>query len=360
MLNSQRDFFIEEKKQEPAHSKGYRMHADYEVKYPFPALSIDGSTLINQGEIFTLVALPGSGKTQIVELIVCIFLARILDVEIDNNGIELGIPRSKRLLYIDTERPTDDCSASFTRIRRRMRDCAGLIDEQRYLSQVDFLCFSGMSREECCKNLEDLLQTGNYGMVILDGVLDFAPGLNADTENMEFVRGFLRLLAEKYELAMMVTIHPNKGTDTIAGNLGSYLYRWCRAMLLIRKVDGIRELTSEFPQGKLSKSNKPISIFFRWDEQEEMMMPCDKPEQKKPQLISSSSIVEKIFREKQTTQLSASELTEAYMKAKNVREESARKHIAGLVDDGFLQRFGKSRGTYYKIEFQNNDDPAPF
>jgi len=337
----------------------HSMSLAYEIKYSLPAILIGKATLIKMGEIFTLVAPPGTGKTQMCELLFCLFLAQLHQIEIDNFNIKLNIPEGKECLLLDTERPLDDCRLSFERIYRRIKADQHpkvLDQEKERFRQADYQCWVDIPTvEERRVALERMLAAGNVGLLIIDGFLDFVKSMNDEAEAAEAVR-WLRYLANKHEFAAVVTMHPNKGTETMAGHLGAFLYRWSRAVMLMKSHENDREvkvLTSNFVQGKLSHSNEQPEIYYKWDEELKMMVSVDDaPVRQAPNafLWSNFEIIFKAYEaEKGQSKMPSGILHERYATQIEKKVSTARTHIAKAVDGDLLLKEGEGKNTLYSI-----------
>ncbi|HEY8400501.1 MAG TPA: DUF6371 domain-containing protein, partial [Cytophagaceae bacterium] len=249
---------------EPELNLSFKMNIHYKVKYSEPAIKWQGKRLINIGEIFTLVALPGSGKSQLTEILGSQFIASKNNFEIDSLGFE--VISTKSCLIIDTERSLDDNRYGFDRIIRRTEALKrNLINHKSGdIIDLDYRCFIEIdSLELRKKELQNLVETNEFSLVIIDGILDFSKGLNNEEDAADLIR-WLRALANKHEFALAVTIHPNKGTEKIAGHLGAFLYRFSRAVLLVRTTQAdkdIKEITQKFEQGKTSHAGSLEDVY---------------------------------------------------------------------------------------------------
>lgn len=249
-----------------------RMTFKHKKRNSGPALTLNNTNLISFGEIFAVIGLPGQGKSAICECITATALGR------PNFGFQYN-GDGRKVLMIDTERTPDDVSESYRNILKRMGtnpplDADGEIDNLRYLA------FSEVGKVTDLKTLfEREVSTGDYGIVILDGILDLAMSMNDDQDATALIK-WVRALAVKYNVAIVVTMHPNKGAETMAGHLGAFLYRWARAILFIRtsKHDRhIKEITGEPEQAKLSHGSLAEfePIYFCWDADLAMLVPCN-------------------------------------------------------------------------------------
>jgi len=344
---------------------GFEMTLAYEIKHKDPAIKINGDTVINPCELFTLVSLPGAGKTNISEVIITCHIAASNEIELpDNFGIEV-FPRGKKCLLIDTERPYDDNRVSLGRICKRLniKTNSHLVVNDK-LKDLTFRVFTELHElAERKAALAKLISSGEYEFVILDGVLDFVPGLNEEVEVKETIL-WLRALATKWDLSIITTIHPNKGTDTIAGHLGGYLYRYSRACLLIKSNENdksVRELTPCFPQGKLSHCDIANfeTVYFSWDREQMLMTSTTEPDEIKTPNYKGD-IIRQVMNEfiiNGKPKVLASEAKARYCEIVRITENTAKKHFQSAVSDGLLKSTGSTRSIKYIL---NEEDDVPF
>ena len=249
-----------------------RMTFNYKKKNSTPALLSGNTTLINYGELFVIVGLPGQGKTAICESNIVAQHTRKQYFGFTFNS------RGGKALLADTERHPDDVSDSYNNIAKRIGNPQ--LDKDGEIK--DLVCLSlaeHASAEELKGILERELSTGEYELVILDGILDFCLSMNDDKDATDVVK-WARMLAVKHNIALILTLHPNKGTETLAGHLGAFLYRWARAILFVRSVKNdksVKELTAEPDMAKLSHGDAASfqPVYFTWDPNYQLLMPCD-------------------------------------------------------------------------------------
>src|ERR1019366_1327426 len=283
---------------------GFLMNLNYERKQSQPALMLKEVTLINPGEIFAIVALPGTGKSMLMEFFISVMLAAKHNIDTDTGGFNFILPTGKNALYIDAERTHDDCRDGFDRIYRRLNIHLrpNLLDNDSAIKGLNLYCFIELETiEKRRAALELHIENGNYAFVIIDGILEFSP-LNDEIISAESIR-WIRALANKpgKEFAVILTMHPNKGTETMAGHLGAFLYRYCRACFIIKKHEynpEIKLMTNNFPQGKLSHGGGEVRALFKWCDEKKMLMPvCDEPEKPTKNNDSEIQIIKEIFNE---------------------------------------------------------------
>ena len=306
------------------------------------ALFLGDIPLVSKGELCTIVALPSSGKSNVCEGIVASYTRAKGYEPLDAlNFVCPSEHAKKKILWIDTERTTNDLLWSVQRLKRRCQ-----INVAQLSECLDFYSFVEIANPaEALTELTKLVSSGNYDAVILDGIFDFCPDIN-HIEKATLVVKELRAMAVKYNIVLITTIHPNKGTDVIAGHLGAMLYRFSRAILYIEKqANGTRRLTSEIGQGKLSYSSEPANSHFKWCDADNMFISCE------PQTTTPTSyniaIIREIFGDE--TKLLASSFKEKYKAKTGLGDEAFKKHVKALKDDKVIESIGNTTNTIYKL-----------
>lgn len=269
-----------------------RMTFKYQKKNATPALLLKETVLINYGEIFVIVGLPGQGKTAVCEGIVCAGLGtEHFGFKFNSNG--------KRILFIDTERHPDDVSDSYHNISKRLGEPK--LDNEGEIESLSHLSLAEYGKVDDLKFiLQRELSTGTYSLAVLDGIIDFCNSMNDDKDATELVK-WIRMLAVKFNVAIVSTIHPNKGSESIAGHLGAFLYRWARAILYVRTCKGdksIKELTGEPDMAKLSHGGltELTPVYYSWDPNLQLLMPCEyEPQQDRGKADKMRSALKIVF-----------------------------------------------------------------
>ena len=306
------------------------------------ALFLGEIPLLSKGEIATIVALPSSGKSNVCEGIVASYTRAKGFEPLDAlNFVCPAEHATKKILWIDTERTNNDLLWSVQRLKRRCK-----LDANQLSNHLDFYSFVEIaSPAEALTELTKLVSSGDYDIVILDGIFDLCPDIN-NIEKATLLVKELRALAVKHDVVLVTTIHPNKGTDVIAGHLGAMLYRFSRAILYIEKqTNGTRRLTSEIGQGKLSYSSEPANSFFKWCDADGMFISCE-PQTTIP-TIYNISIVRDIFGDE--TKLPSKEFKAKYSDKTGLGDEAFKKHIKALKKDGIIESIGNTNNATYKL-----------
>lgn len=318
------------------------------------ALFLGEIPLISKGEIGVIVALPSSGKSNVLEGIVAAY-ARAKDFEpLDALSFVYTAENTtigKKILWIDTERTNNDVLFSVKRIKHRCQ-----INPSEFDAIIDLYPFAVeiTSETEAFEALKLLIETNEYDIVLIDGIFDFCPDINNIEKATSIVKAF-RTLAVKHDIALVTTIHPNKGTDAIAGHLGAMLYRFSRAMLYITKEpNGLRRVTSEVGQGKLSHSSEQANAYMRWCDANGMFVTAEPIE---PTVTAKYDldVIYDIFGNNAT--ISSKSFKIKYGEKTGLSEPAIKKHIEALKNDKVIESIGNTTNTFYKLL---SDEQIPF
>ncbi|MDJ1505405.1 hypothetical protein [Xanthocytophaga agilis] len=336
----------------------------YQARNRKPAICIGDTELISKGEILSAIGAPSSGKSNLVEDIVAGFVSHITHTPYPHPLIgfqyESATPQS-RLVVFDFERSTDDVAKSLGRIFRRTGMNEALIKDNQFynvkiLSQLELQTLEE-KRNDIRLFLKEAADKGQpYDYLILDGCLDLTTNMNDPEGAPEAVR-WIRTLTAEFNLATICTLHPNKHSETAAGHFGTFLHRWSRAFLLVKKVpnmNGLRVLTSDFEMGKLSHSSEAVNQYFFWDKEQHFFMPVQDPvvTASKPNPNHSprlQTLIEKVFARRMTTEIPAVEFKKLILEASGENESKVKRMIADAVDFGYVRVSGDRKAATYHI-----------
>jgi len=319
-------------------------------------IRINDVNCVRKGEILSICASPGGGKTNLVEAAGCAFIAIQNNLsDVDTLGFQFSANIGEKALYVDTERSDTDCGDSFNRMYNRLGRRSELLEGSTFRN-LDFVRLVEIPKlEDRIKALENLVSTGDYELVIIDGILDLTPGLLNEKENSATV-SWLRSLAVIYDFIVITTLHPNKNTDTMAGHIGSFLYRYCKTSVFIRHNQNdkrIREVTIGFSMGKLSHADpsKFIPVYFTWDDESRMMVTTDEPELVDTPRYNKGAIIQAMnnFNMNGVLSVPTKDLKAGYCKLTGKAERTASNHINDAVRDGILKSEGNGKATFYQL-----------
>jgi len=193
-----------------AEALGFSMTFDYEIRHTTPAVTLNDQPLIYSGEIMTVVALPGTGKSRLGEVLASLFIAKKQNIPIsyDAWGFDLNCTQRKAVIF-DTERPLDDSRRAIERIYKRIGRNPAALEDSKF-KFLDFVCLSEIGSVEGLKTaLENRVSTGEYSFLVIDGILDFcADGMTDGVDSAAVVK-WLRALANKHDMSIVTTLLTN-------------------------------------------------------------------------------------------------------------------------------------------------------
>jgi hypothetical protein len=230
-----------------------------------PLINVKDQSFLTYQNISTILSPPGAGKSSVCEAI----CSSLLNKDCDSLGIIVS-DEVKRILFIDSERSEIDVWKSYRNI--------GIRSQNREVSP-DKILLAGFreilrikDKIECT---ESLLKMFTPQILVIDGIADFMHNSNDLMESGE-LEIWIRSLTQKYNVSILLTIHPNKGTYTPRGHLGSELCRRSESVLAIKKEGVTRVLTSDFEHGK-NRNGALIESAFLWSDEKNYFISCDAP-----------------------------------------------------------------------------------
>ena len=228
-----------------------------------PIVMINDVPILTHQNISAIIASPGSGKSSVCEA--------ICSAAINPNSDNLGFKVSQeitRTLFIDTERVNMDVWNSYDRINRRAETkdsdksiIVGLRDIPRL--------------EERRAAIVKLIERYEPQLLVIDGAGDMVTDTNSLEQAIE-CRIWFRELTTKYQLSIMTTLHPNKGTNNPRGHIGAEILREAHAVFTIQTDGDVKTLTNDFTHGK-NRNGALISTSYSWNNEAHMFLSCDAP-----------------------------------------------------------------------------------
>jgi hypothetical protein len=330
---------------------------NWDNKPPFkePVLKLGNESILSYQNISCIIAQPGAGKSSTMESIV----SSVINKESDNLGFSTTV---NSVLYIDFERTETDVWNSFYRTMQRAK-----IEQGRKLEKIKIVSFRNIRGAEKRKEkIIELLTAYKFEILLLDGVGDLVNDTNslAEAENLT---DWIRYITGIYKVSIFTTLHPNKGTVTPRGHIGSEILREAENVLLIEvNKDKSRTLTTDFTHGK-SRNGKHANSSFIWSD--ELMMfvstefvvterkikeaPQEKFEHQElinlvsithPQKLTASETIEKLTNYLKTTV--------SYVKTDN---NSIKSFLKFLIDNNYLisLKDEKDKRTTYYLQNKN-------
>ena len=238
-----------------------------------PRVYIDGESFVTAHNLSMIQAPPGIGKSSICESI----LSNVLNKDCDGLGLYVD-EEVERAVFFDCERDLSLIDESNEVMLKRAN-----IKEHNTKAIIVGLRES-FSIAEKKQRIIQVVEYIKPQLIMIDGVAD----LVLDTNGIEHTNNAYLWLMEiivKYDLAIIVTLHPNKGTTTARGHIGSEMLRRCEGVIEVSEnIEGIR--TMQVTKARRSKKTKAS---FKWDEDTQMMVSCDVKQgnTKKPSIMKS-------------------------------------------------------------------------
>jgi hypothetical protein len=227
-------------------------------------------TFLARTNVSCLVALPGSGKTSIVESI----CSKLIEPQCEGIHFELG-DSVKKILLVDTENSDYDLSMMLDRISKRT---TSTVREILSSNQVSFI--STIEKEiveeikvDVLQLISDELCSNNYDLIIID---DVSALVNSSNEGVNSISASthaintLNKLARKHNCGFLVTIHSNsqRSNGKARGWLGSEIERYSMSVLHLIKDMSAFMISADSDSAKLrrgglvSLSNSPLYYHF--------------------------------------------------------------------------------------------------
>ena len=232
-----------------------------------PALSLNGVSILTNGNVTAVVAAPGAGKSSLSEAAA----AWHLNFTADTLGFE-GDENFEGVIYCDFERTNTDVWNSFNRMARRAGIPFGTEPEKVIL--VGMRSIPRLA--ERMQAIEYFLENNPCSLLLLDGAGDLVTDTNDLLQAID-CRIWLRELTVKYKVSIFTTVHPNPGSDKPRGHIGSEVCREAECVFLAKKIDGdIHILTTNFEHGK-NRNGSDLTTAYQWSDQEMMFISASVP-----------------------------------------------------------------------------------
>jgi len=339
--------------------ESFEMDGNFEVRTDIGRVYCQGQMLLSEGNMMTVVMRPGAGKSTLCEAL----CSGGINTDADSFGFEVKIG-DRDMLFIDTERTTNDLAKGYKTIIRRARayNEPGIMQNNK-LVRLRVHSYRVLdSPEKYIKHLEAHLKNGNFSLVLLDQAADFLKSINNETEAIEFVKK-LEYLTAFYKIAILVTIHPNPMDKTFkpTGWLGTLLLKKSETVMLGRKIDSVTTLvTTNFDHGKVRNASSEVETAFMYDKEMKMHVSANVTENIKD-VFKKYDFLDKPIHE--VFDKVPNWLPEDLVVA--IREKVSKKHketvteeflISYSADMGIINKFG----LHYSLTKASAGDEAPF
>jgi hypothetical protein len=320
--------------------------------YRKPILSIKGVGVLSYQNISCIIAQPGAGKSSTNESV----LSSVINKDCDCLGFETDV---KSVMYIDFERTEEDVWKSFDKVMKRAKVSNGTI-----IDNVQIISFRNIPKsKERKERIELLLEHYKPELLLLDGVGDLVD----DTNNLEQaieLKNWVRFITFKFKVSILTTLHPNKGSLTPRGHIGSEILRESEGVLAITlDANDVRTLTSDFEHGK-ARNTGHATTCFEWSDEEKMFISSEvlpkiknvklKPEERltNEELINLVRITHATPLNAEQTKISITNHLKSYVSYVKTNNNDIVNFIKYLECNNYLTKAKDgidSRSTFYKI-----------
>ncbi len=288
-----------------------------------PLINLNGYQILSVGNISLLTSLPGIGKSSICEAIA----SSAINDNADTFGFEV---ECSSVLYVDTERS----DAMHWRSWRRMMKRAGVVhpDLPENVTFVNLVSVPGSLDKR--NTMQQLIHSGGYDLIIIDGAGDFVTDVNSSEESAEF-SNWIRALANERNIGFFLTIHTNPQINNLKGrgHLGSELQRRAESVFTLhRDTDtGQRTLTSDFSYGKNREDDDRLDIYFEWDDSAGMFVSCSNkiPKRRPGGREDLEKLAGEVFPD--NAKLTYGEAIEKIMTCSDVKESMAKRKLKKMI-----------------------------
>ena len=328
-----------------------------------PRVYIEKQSFITAQNISILIASPGTGKSSICESI----LSNVLNNDCNHLGFYVD-SEVKRAVFFDCERDASLIDRSNDRMLKR----AGVEEHHNRAIIVGLREVFAVSDKK--QKIIDIIEFIKPQLILIDGVADLMNNTNSEDET-NVVYTWMNQLCVKYEIAIITTLHPNKGSDIARGWIGSEMLRRCEGVASVREnIDEIRTIKIT----KARDSGKP-QVSFMWCKDTGTMISCDSPKTgvtKQPKIIDALTTYQleqmkagMCWMDEDKTIKKGWKLGEfeayvkQYLKEEHPGINAGTNHIGRLridmcIDNKHLLKDGKSPNTKYiiqMIDFENEN-----
>jgi hypothetical protein len=299
-------------------------------------LEKEGIGCISAGDIIVLKGKAKAGKTT---AIICIISALL-------KGGYLGFKALKtnaKVLFVDTEQNPLN-TAILARKVHVLCGFSGSEDNPRFHA----FNLRADAPSERCKLIEEAVKFFTPDLLVVDGAKDLIDGSDInDAKASGQTIQFLMSLTKNYNLAILTTLHENKGDNNLRGHVGTELLNKCSECWQVRKYDDI------FETEQTECRNQPAAGFsFTFDDEKLPVHTVHITRKTVPQSIDQK-IKETFFQcLPQGTTLRYTDLKNKYIESACCSETSVDNHINKAINRGYLVKDEKGFYSFNHPETQ--------
>jgi hypothetical protein len=297
---------------------------------PVPAMvTLNGTPIIRRGNISTLTAQTGAGKTHVLNSIIRALASgeRTLGFEGEIDG---------KVVYLDFEQSSDDFDAA---IRYQAKIGADSIVKAHHLT--------GYGAKLAKAVIGAVLKyEENIRLLIVDGYADCVLSVNDDQECSDFVKDLL-FAAQELQIAVLGVLHLNPGSDFKSrGHLGSELDRKSETVMQINQDGEVREIwTSKARKKPIAKGH---GLCFQWSDEDKGFVELQGSSSDMKLLKKKDQYTRELLTVIAETQMHGwkyNELRDAIMSAAGVKERAAKTRISDYLEVEILAHSSET-GNY--------------
>lgn len=304
---------------------------------PTPVITIMGTNFANRGMISALTGPPKAGKTTVIGFMLATAFFHYADPSL-SLGVETTFAAGRDVVYLDF----DQHISSTQELQDKVLRYAGLSSTPPNLHVYNLLEYSLDQRREA---IELCFREHDMHLLVIDGIADVLPGVN-DEEKVNALIEDVAILASRYNTAVVVVIHENKGGGSVRGHLGSQIERKCAGLISIKKD---RERRVHCIESRLIRIGDDFDTFyFNYSDDQNRMILCDATQTAQLKEAATAGKVSKYedpeylgglmklcFKEEKSLLKKA--LKEGIMKQANVGERSVDRYVNAAIKAGVLK-----------------------
>jgi len=224
------------------------------VTQPDPLITIQGKTILTQGNYFTISGKPKAGKSA--------FISGLIAAAITGQnqlGWQVKLPQGRdRIVHMDTEQGEWEYHQAVMMIKKlaNMSQVPGSFTSYR---------LRGIKAELIRQAITHIAEMPGTGLIIIDGLLDVIIDFN-DIHECRMITDILRDVTERTLIGIICIIHQGKANNFTIGHLGSFADRYSQSVLEVVKDD--KNQISSLQAVYLRSAGKfdPVDIYYNVNE----------------------------------------------------------------------------------------------
>ena len=292
-------------------------------------LEKEGVGCISAGDIVVLKGKAKAGKTT---AIICLISALL-------KGEYLGFKAVKndaKVMFVDTEQNPVNTSI----MAKKVHCLCGFASDHDH-PRFRVFNFRSDDPSERCRLLNEAVKFFTPDLLIIDGAKDLIEGsdINDPKSSGKSIQ-LLMTLTKNYRLAILTTLHENKGDANLRGHVGTELLNKCSECWQVRKNEEI------FETEQTECRNEPAAGFSFTFNNEKLPVQAEHTPKKSPTELVDQRIKENFMLcLPQGTYIRYSDLRNRYMSTAGCSGTSADNHIKRAFNKGWLKK--DLYGNYY-------------